>query len=962
MPGFSSLARRGGASMYLVCKYCWAWTYILVDRKVQLSLLLISAALIILLGGLWVWCVAEADDTTYSDGTWAAFTWLAGGVLGGFIDAPANCGARIAAGVVALFSILYSSVVLGLVFEAVQAGMSDLRKGRSLSDLTKEHTVMLGFNVKSLVFIKEIINANGSNAKASKGRFIIAVLCAEEKDTMERELALTISEKDRNGTTILFLQGHPQMVSDLNKVSVTTARSVVVMSNMLLEPNKADAEVLQIVISLNDMELKGHIVAEVRDKNNEPLIHCIGRHNIDLILTHDMSRLMLMSVRHPLLAGLYDSVLGFGHNSFYLTRCPLELVGCKFGDVQQRMPKAIPIGIRCPGETGVMCLNPALIYKLKKDDELVLIANGNEAYAEVVGNSEQEIFAVKRHQREPMEAQPEHIFFAGWRRDLSEFIRLFDTMCPKGSEIHIMAGVPRSQRDARLNLVIKSLTSIKQLHHYVGDVAVRKHLIEAIGNDVIMTFTSCIIFADEDGDIMQSDSKCLNTLELIQDIRKGIHPQSSSTHGTCKSSIEDASDGNMDPKGILSSNAVEYDKPDIPIVTEILDPRTQQAIKNHTNMRVFDFLQSNDMISKILAMVCEDRITKPILDQMLRPDGVSLACVDAREYMDVGEELTMFEMASRCQQSYGEIFLGYLKPSRKVRQPPPIQSEFTGYTPLQLVNTLTFEKKSKQRAWTGFVCCVLRGGNAGSNADVERHKVWVQRDLLFLPRTQLPSYLFCNLNEAWTANLKVAPDRDINASIDDPLEPLAPRTTTPIQPPPSHTSEIDKRSAEKIWERIIIVIFFATPVYTFKTLPLPIAVQMNLHSLTDLPFRVSKSKQVSPPPSNYNVCILPLMEAENAEKANNKVHIVSKVVNYEDDHEAYRGELYGARAELKINPLEGTFRPEWETRLDDLDRKLDAVVDKLGILIEPSNPAPALSVARDPTEFPKASAGTREHT
>ena len=90
----------------------------------------------------------------------------------------------------------------------------------------------------------------------------------------------------------------------------------------------------------------------------------------------------------------------------------------------------------------------------------------------------------------------------------------------------------------------------------------------------------------------------------------------------------------------------------IPIVTEILDPRTQQTIKENPEMRaVSDFLQSNDMVSKILAMVCEDRSVKTILDQMLAPRGASVACIPASRYALDDEELSFFQMACRCQES-----------------------------------------------------------------------------------------------------------------------------------------------------------------------------------------------------------------------------------------------------------------------------------------------------------------------
>ena len=91
---------------------------------------------------------------------------------------------------VTILGILYFSIVLGLVVEALQAKMNALREGRSLV-VEKEHTVMLGWTEKSLLFIKEIINAN-----ESEGGGVVAVLCPEGKEKMDKELAHFIKKKD----------------------------------------------------------------------------------------------------------------------------------------------------------------------------------------------------------------------------------------------------------------------------------------------------------------------------------------------------------------------------------------------------------------------------------------------------------------------------------------------------------------------------------------------------------------------------------------------------------------------------------------------------------------------------------------------------------------------------------------------------------------------------------------------
>jgi hypothetical protein len=334
----------------------------------------------------------------------------------------------------------------------------------------------------------------------------------------------------------------------------------------------------------------------VRDKDNEALIHLIGRGNVETVVSHDViGRLMLMSVRQPGLAEVYGSILGFEGDEFYTEHWP-QLVGTSWKDVQLMLPEAVPIGIR-NAKNGEITLNPSHDHVMTERCELVVIAEDNDTYA-----------PRQKHRCEPGEVpelineedEKEYILFAGWRRDLRDILLLLDAMCAPESEVHIMASVPLSDRDALLSeggLEVDSLRNISLIHH-VGNTAMRRHL-EYVG---IEKFTSCIVFADEEeeGDIMQSDSKCLATLLLIRDIQNK-HKKLREQGFMAKSTVKRAAIG-----GKREGDA-------IPIVTEILDPRTQQTIKENPEMRaVSDFLQSNDMVSKILAMVCEDRSVKTI--------------------------------------------------------------------------------------------------------------------------------------------------------------------------------------------------------------------------------------------------------------------------------------------------------------------------------------------------------------
>ena len=79
------------------------------------------------------------------------------------------------------------------------------------------------------------------------------------------------------------------------------------------------------------------------------------------MVSHDIiGRLMLMCVRFPGLAAVYDSVLGFEGSEFYVETWP-ELHGLKFDHLQCRFPQAIPIGVR--DAYGKTTVNPPPDYR-----------------------------------------------------------------------------------------------------------------------------------------------------------------------------------------------------------------------------------------------------------------------------------------------------------------------------------------------------------------------------------------------------------------------------------------------------------------------------------------------------------------------------------------------------------------------------------------------------------------------
>eukprot|EP00937_MAST-01D_sp_MAST-1D-sp2_P003885 g3885.t1 len=601
---------------------------------------------------------------TVWEGMWQAWTFMADpGTHAGVVD---DLLGRIVAMVITWFGIFFFAVFIGFVVDAILVKMDNLKKGKS-DVVEHDHTVMLGWTSFSVAFILEIAEAN-----SSEGGGVVVVLAEREKQELEAEFQQQVKKKQLMGTKVVFRMGSPMHTTDLLKVSCHTARAVLVLASMpsddmrdTFSPDKADAATLRTVLSLSGIEqgMRGHIVAEVLDIDNEPLVRMVGQKGIETLVSHDViGRLMLMSARQPGLARVYTEILGFDGDEFYMKAWP-ELEGVQFGDVMERMMDATPIGIYRDGQ---VMLNPATSVTLKATDEVIVIAEDDDTYevAEPV-----DIVVGKNPEYQLPTPEAENILMTGWRRDIRDIFMLLDSLVVMGTKVHVLAETAvddRIQELIAVGLTDDVLRNIKIVHH-VGNSASRKRLEMLPMN----TFTSVMILADEasETDVMHSDSHALATLLLVRDIQR--------TAGTPAATPGRSS---------FHAKSVTTSVSRVPCICEILDSRTQKTISsNKTIAQSSDFVQSNEMISQILAMIAENRAVKHILDELLGSTGSDLCVIESERYAEPHEQLSYFQLAKRAQ-IFGEVLCGY-------------QDENTYINP---------RNKAEVREWGGIFLVVLR--------------------------------------------------------------------------------------------------------------------------------------------------------------------------------------------------------------------------------------------------------------
>lgn len=596
----------------------------------KLLALLFATLFLIGFGGFALYAVS---DGSFTEALWLSWSFVADS--GNHAD-MVGTGPRIVSVSISSGGMLIFAMMLGLVSDAISEKVDSLRKGKS-EVIESNHILVLGWSDKLGSLLKQLAIAN-----KSVGGGVVVVLAERDKEEMEMDIAKL--EFDFMGTSVISRSGSPLILADLKKVSVSKARAIIVLASDE-NADQSDARALRVVLSLAGVKegLRGHVVVEMSDLDNEPLVKLVGGELIETVVAHDViGRLMIQCALQPGLAQIWEDILGFENAEFYIERWP-QLDGLHFEDVLISFPDAIPCGVKVAAGGGKIIINPEDKYVLKEGDEILVIAEDDDTYAP--GPLPEVSRGLCPRMIDPPK-YPEKILFCGWRRDIDDMIMVLEAFLAPGSELWMFNEVPEKDREKKLTdggLNISGLENLKLVHRE-GNAVIRRHL-ESLP---LETFDSILILADEsvEDSIVHSDSRSLATLLLIRDIQSKRLPHKDTrslplrNSGFSQSSwireMQQASDKSI-------------------IISEILDSRTRNLV---SVSRISDYVLSNELVSMALAMVAEDKQINRVLEELFAEEGNEMCIKPAEFYLYDQEELCFYDIMIRGRQRR-EIVIGY---------------------------------------------------------------------------------------------------------------------------------------------------------------------------------------------------------------------------------------------------------------------------------------------------------------
>jgi len=279
---------------------------------------------------------------------------------------------RIITFAVTLTGLFLVVALIGLIANAVDSKVEELRRGRS-PVVESGHVLILGWSPQVPRIISELIIANESERRA-----VVVVLSAEDKIVMEDVLKETID--DFGTTRVVCRTGNPALPVDLERAGVSNARSIVAVRPAAAEGGAADAEVIKAVLAVRSLDPKlerAHVVAELDAQDNSEIIRSVtGGRVLTVSSDRVVAEVTAQACLQPGLSAVFTDLLDFDGDEIYFTTAD-GLVGRTYGDALLAYDACSVIGHR--SASGTVALNPDPATVIGQGDALVVVASDDSA-------------------------------------------------------------------------------------------------------------------------------------------------------------------------------------------------------------------------------------------------------------------------------------------------------------------------------------------------------------------------------------------------------------------------------------------------------------------------------------------------------------------------------------------------------------------------------------------------------
>jgi voltage-gated potassium channel Kch len=556
------------------------------------------AAVVVFITAMLVWSIGQDTEVNFFEQVWA-FAMIV-------IDTdPNNTGGwafRVVNFLLVVTSVFILSTLIGILTTGLEGKLEELRKGRS-KVVESGHTVILGWSHQVLPILSELVIANMNLRRST-----VVLLGDRDKVQMEDEIRTRLGDTGR--TRVICRSGTTLDVADLELLSLQAAKSIIIPSPMVEEPDSWVIKTMLAITKLSrDVGETKHIVAELRHPKNEDVARILGRDEVQTILTGDVvARLLAQTCRQSGLSMVYTDLLDFEGDEVYFQEEP-SLLGKSFGEVLLAYEDSAVIGI-CP-RGGEPVLNPPMDTVITEGDQVIAISQDDDT-VRVSGQEDIGIEGSLIRAGDDTKRKKERTLVLGWNWRAPFIILELDRYVSRGSKVSVLSENPDVQ-SANEDLTGKLVNQSVSFAH--GDTTDRG----ALEEQPLDQIDQVILLSNSDEmDTQRADARTLITLLHLRDI--------------------------ADRGGF-----------DFSIVSEMQDLRNRDLAEV---TRADDFIVSDRLISLILTQMAENKNLGPVFKELFSAEGAEIRLKPASRFVQLHRPMNFYTVVEAAKQ-LGEIAVGY---------------------------------------------------------------------------------------------------------------------------------------------------------------------------------------------------------------------------------------------------------------------------------------------------------------
>jgi ion channel POLLUX/CASTOR len=330
-------------------------------------------------------------------------------------------GPRLLSLLVTISGIVLFGTLIGTISTSMQARLERLRRGRTIV-LESGHLVLLGWSPWIALLISDL-------AQADRARRRGAIVVLADRDRAEVEDALRSATGQRQGPRVICRNGDRRIASELHRINIREARTVVAIGS---DESTSDAAVAATVLAVGiacDGFDQQTVVAQIDDPAAAQTLReaCNGQVEVvgDDVIAGALATWMATPATAELLAELLSS------KRVRLAWCdPPESVGESFGTVVGSVEQARPIGIVRVDGTVLLALHRETV--VRPGERLICLSDGSRAR----WNS---AMSAARPAGQPLPlAAPARLMVIGWSPIASGLLVELDRLVPGGSTVAVV--------------------------------------------------------------------------------------------------------------------------------------------------------------------------------------------------------------------------------------------------------------------------------------------------------------------------------------------------------------------------------------------------------------------------------------------------------------------------------------------------------------------------------------------